>query len=79
MIHKKGVRLFVTFHTTADAMAFERACRTAGVDGRLAPVPRSITSDCGIAWETEPPLRDALADIIKRERLNTAGICEREV
>ncbi len=47
---KQQARLILTFYTSAGAMELERLCRAAGVPGRLAPVPRSITSDCGIGW-----------------------------
>ena len=40
--------LLLTFYTTAGVMAMERACREADLPGRIVPVPRSITADCGI-------------------------------
>ena len=42
-MRKKELKLVVTFHTTADAMAEE-------VPGRLIPVPRVISAGCGLAW-----------------------------
>ena len=42
--------LLLTFYTTAGVMALERACTQAGLPGRIVPVPRSITADCGMAW-----------------------------
>ena len=56
---KKTTKLVVTFHTTTDAM--EAACKAAHADGRIIPVPRSISAGCGLAWcakpESEAPLR----------------------
>ena len=78
MIHKTGPQLYVTFYTSADAMAMERACREAGLPGRLKPVPRSITSDCGIAWASSPDQRQALEALIRREGLEAAGLYEQE-
>ena len=49
MIARK-MHLLITFHTTAGAMAMEKRCRAAGLAGRLIPVPREITADCGLAW-----------------------------
>lgn len=46
--------LIVTFHTTAAAMAMEKRCNAAGIGGRLLPVPRELSSDCGIAWSSDP-------------------------
>ena len=41
---------YVTFHTTADAMAMAKACKAEEVPGRLIPVPRVISAGCGLAW-----------------------------
>lgn len=49
-MREKKLMLVITFHTTADAMAMEKQCKQQEILGRLAPVPRSVTSDCGIAW-----------------------------
>ena len=39
-----------SFHTTSEALGFERFCRERELPGRLIPVPRSITAGCGYAW-----------------------------
>ena len=52
-MRKKELRLIVTFHTTADAMAMEKACKEHDVPGRLIPVPRVISAGCGLSWCTE--------------------------
>lgn len=36
-----------TFHTHFSAMSTHRAMRRHGIDARLAPVPRSLSSSCG--------------------------------
>lgn len=51
-MREKQLKLIITFHTTAAAMAMEKVCHTKGLPGRLMPVPRTVTSDCGIAWCT---------------------------
>ena len=64
MLQKKKW-LLLTFYTTAGVMAMERVCGANGLPGRIVPVPRSITADCGLAWRCEPALRkqvEALAD-----------------
>lgn len=48
-MREKSLQVVITFHTTSAAMAMERLCR-ARPPGRLAPAPRDVTSDCGIAW-----------------------------
>lgn len=49
-MRKKELKLIVTFHTTADAMAMEKACKEHDAPGRLIPVPRSISAGCGLSW-----------------------------
>lgn len=46
----------VLFFTTSAAMRGEKVCQEAGMDVKLIPTPRQLSSDCGIA------LRFAWAD-----------------
>lgn len=73
-MRKKELKLVVTFHTTADAMAMEKACKEHGAPGRLIPVPRSISAGCGLSWCAA--LTDA--DVIK-EVMKNVGIEEEDV
>ena len=43
----KTLKLVVTFHTTAAAMAMEALCKAQNLPGRLIPTPRELTADCG--------------------------------
>ena len=47
---KKTEKLVITFYTTTAAMAMEKICKQCGADGRIIPVPGSISADCGLAW-----------------------------
>lgn len=49
-MRKKELKLVVTFHTTAEAMAMEKICRQQAVPGRLIPVPRVLSAGCGLSW-----------------------------
>ena len=73
-MREKQERLIVTFHTTAAAMAMETHCRRGGIEGKLIPVPRSLTADCGIAWRSEPEMRAAVEAVIKENALEAEGI-----
>jgi hypothetical protein len=68
--------LLATFHTTAGAIAMEKYCAAAGVPGRLIPVPRAITSDCGMAWRTEPALRAQTERVAQAQRIDVADYYE---
>lgn len=76
MIPKKKW-LLITFYTTAAAMKTEKLCAKAGSPGKLVPVPRSITSDCGIAWRAELTEKERLTELLKE--VETAGFHEAEM
>ena len=52
--------LVVTFNTTSQALAFERACRKAQAPGRLSPIPRQVSAGCGYAWQAPLTSWDAV-------------------
>ena len=70
----KEERCIVTFRTTTGAMAMERSCKAAGVPGRLIPVPRTITAGCGMCWSAPPEAREAVEELVIKERLMIDGI-----
>lgn len=71
---KKELKLVVTFHTTADAMAMEKACKEREVPGRIIPVPRAISAGCGLSWCAELSDREMIVSMMK-----AAGIEEEEI
>lgn len=73
-MREKQERFVVTFATTTGAMAMERACRAAGLPGRLIPVPRSITDGCGMCWSAPPEAQAELEDLVVREKLDVDGL-----
>lgn len=60
-MREKKLWLVITFHTTAAAIAMEKLCRAKDLPGRLIPVPRELTADCGMSWRAEVQDRAALA------------------
>lgn len=71
---KKELKLVVTFHTTADAMAMEKACKEQEVPGRIIPVPRAISAGCGLAWRAGLSDREQIMAMMKK-----TGIEEEEI
>ncbi len=43
-MRQKEWKLIITFHTTSDAIAFEKACKETGRSGRMIPVPRELSA-----------------------------------
>lgn len=50
---RRTEKLVITFYTTTDAMNMERLCREKQADGRIIPVPGSISADCGLLEDPE--------------------------
>ena len=73
-MREKRERFVVTFPPSPGAMAMERACRDAGLPGRLIPVPRSITAGCGMCWSAPPDAREDLEALVVREKLDVDGL-----
>ena len=71
---KKQERLVITFYTTTAAMAMENICKASGADGRIIPVPSSITADCGLAWCAKNESEDALLDLMVQCSITPQGI-----
>ena len=75
-MREKKLYLIITFHTTAAAIAMERLCRDKGLPGRLIPVPRELTADCGMAWCAGVEDKPALEAMVEQEKLEAAGFYE---
>ena len=75
-MREKKLWLVITFHTTAAAIAMEKLCRAKGLPGRLIPVPRELTADCGMAWRAEIDRRAALEALAAGEGLEVEGFYE---
>ena len=71
---KKKEKLVITFHTTTAAMAMERVCKEQHADGRLIPVPGSISADCGLAWCAENDSEDELLNLLIQHNITPQGI-----
>ncbi len=67
-------RLVITFYTTTNAMAMEHLCRAQKADGRMIPVPRSISAGCGLAWCAAPESEQALRALMEAGGLRPQGV-----
>lgn len=75
-MRKKEMKLVVTFHTTADAIAMEKACKRMGVPGRLIPVPRAITAGCGLSWCAQLDEKEEIEQAMKQVSIEKEEIHE---
>lgn len=72
----KELQCVVTFQTTTEAMRLEQTAKVAGFGGRLIPVPREITSGCGLAWKEAISSRTALEALLEEKKLGYDKIYE---
>lgn len=75
-MRKKELKLVVTFHTTADAMAMEKICKEQMTPGRLIPVPRSISAGCGLAWCAALEERQQILSVMEQAGIESEDLHE---
>lgn len=61
------MKLLITFHTTLEAMMMENICKEQKMDGRLIPVPGSISAGCGLAWCAKLESEEVLTALMKTQ------------
>lgn len=71
---KKTEKLVITFFTTTAALKMEMVCKEHGAEGRLIPVPSSISADCGLAWCSKNESEDEVLDLMVQHNIHSQGI-----
>lgn len=64
----------VLFHTTSAAMRAEKVLGRAGVAAKLVPVPRHLSSDCGVALRFLLVDRQLVLALLEEARVEMVGI-----
>ena len=72
----KEKNLYITFYTSAEAMATERACKEKQLSGKLVPVPRALSAGCGISWQCSLDLKDDILKMLSNEDIEFEQIAE---
>ena len=75
-MRKKELKLVVTFHTTADAMAMEKACKEQNVPGRIIPDPRAISAGCGLSLCADLEDREQIVSMMKETGIEEEAMHE---
>lgn len=65
--------IIITFHTTSEALQFEKKCY---LSGKLIPLPATLKSGCGWAWFSETSLKYELLDFINESQCAYETIVE---
>jgi hypothetical protein len=66
----------VLFHTSSHAIRAEKILGQAGIACRLTPVPRHLSSDCGVCIRVARADREAARAVLEKARLEVAGYAE---
>lgn len=59
------MHLYISFHTSAEAMATEKKAKLNNINGKLVPLPRRISANCGMAYETDIASKDLIKRILE--------------
>ena len=59
----------VLFYSTSLAIRGEKIAKGAGIEVKLVPTPRHLSSDCGTALRFKSVDKDAIVKAFKRSRL----------
>ncbi len=69
----KQLKLLITFFTTTAAIEMEKICMQNDIPGRLIPVPRDITSSCGMSWCAPVDSRALIERAVNEAKIQTDG------
>lgn len=76
MARTRTEKVVFTFHTTTQAIFMEQRCKAAGAPGRMIPVPRQISSGCGMAWAAPAEARPELERLIRQDGIEVEAVHE---
>jgi len=60
--------------STSYALKVEKTLKGAGIASKLIPVPRHLSSDCGVCVQIEQACRAAAESLLSSARVETDGI-----
>lgn len=75
-MREKVLKLIITFPTSADCFALEKICKNNNIPCRIIPVPRVISSGCGLAWCGVISDKKKILRLIERDKIDIEGIYE---
>ncbi|WP_350343551.1 DUF3343 domain-containing protein [Proteinivorax tanatarense] len=67
-------KLLITFPTTYDSIKAEEVLKQHDVSLRVRPVPREISSDCGLAIQCELDIEEQALRFLKENEVEVEGI-----
>ena len=75
-MREKKKYMVLSFHSTTEAISFEKQCIQDHIPGRLIPIPREITAGCGLAWRIPVDEFPSCQQMIQERQMRYQGITE---
>ena len=64
----------ILVYSTSHAIRAEKVLAEAGISCKLIPVPRYLSSDCGVCVRIEPAQREAAVETLKAAKVELDGV-----
>ena len=64
----------ILVHSTSYALRAEKALYKAGIESKMIPVPRHLSSDCGVCVRIARPDREAARQAVEAVGMEIEGI-----
>ena len=71
---KEGIYSVVLFHSVSGALRAERLIKEAGITCKLIPVPRHLSSDCGLCLRFRTEDEERIREVLK-DKVEVKAIC----
>jgi len=61
--------LIIGFDTATFAMAFENIMKNVPTNGKIIPLPKKVSANCGLAWCDEVDKKEMLCQILNKNSI----------
>jgi hypothetical protein len=72
----ENVFAVILVYSTSHAMRIEKLLKARGVACKMIPVPRQISSDCGVCIRITSAQAEAVRETIEKARIEIQGIAD---
>ncbi len=76
MARKKSKKVVFAFAGTAQALYMEQCAGKDHAPGRMIPLPREISAECGMAWCAPVQARESLMQMAENYGVEVEGVYE---
>jgi uncharacterized SAM-binding protein YcdF (DUF218 family) len=70
----RGAHTVILVYSTSHALRAEKLLHMAGIPSKLIPVPRHLSSDCGVCVRIAQPDREAAQQVLQQAGMEVEGL-----